>query len=113
MNSMITSPFLKSQHARSTRDEILLDYQQRRALDAHESAERRRLEHAAQCSDQNSADLRIRAWEMVHQLRMPSTPEHPVLEAIAAATQLTLTQVREEQHRRCERHPSAQVPSRT
>jgi len=53
--------------------------------------------------------MRIRAWEKVHQLRMPSTPLHPVLEVIAAATQLSLADVQEEQQRRMARRASADV----
>jgi hypothetical protein len=109
MNSMITSPFLDRQPVRSARDEILLGYGERRALEAQEWAERKRLEYAEQCSVQNSPDVRIRAWETVHQLRMPATQLHPVLTAIAAATQLTMAEVRAEQQRRCEQRPSADV----
>jgi hypothetical protein len=106
---MITTPFLDRQADRSARTEILLGYAERRALEAQESAERKRLEHEQQCAFQNPPEVRIRAWETVHQLRMPSTQLHPVLTAIAAATQLTLAEVRAEQQRRCGQRASADV----
>jgi hypothetical protein len=55
---------------------------------------------AEQSSALNCADLRIRAWEKVHGLRMPSDSKHPVLYAIATATQLTLAEVQNEQRLR-------------
>ena len=94
---------------RSAGDEILSDYRQRRALEESERAERKRVDSAEQYSELNSADLRIRAWEKVHQLRMPSDPSHPALAAIATATQLTLEDVQNEQRLRSARRASAGV----
>src|SRR3954447_20110433 len=109
MSSVINS--VSHEHPRSgfAADEVLLDYRERRALEVLERAAVKRQDHAEQCSAQNSADMRIRAWEKVHQLRMPSTPLHPVLEVIAAATQLSLADVQEEQQRRMARRASADV----
>jgi hypothetical protein len=84
----------------SSAHDALADYRERRAVEEYERAERRRLELAEQHSTFNSADARIRAWEKVHHLRMPSDPLHAVLETIAAATQLTLEEVRQEQQLR-------------
>jgi hypothetical protein len=67
------------------------------------------MELEAQCSPSSSADLRIRAWENVHRLTMPSNPNHPVLIAIATATQLTLVDVQNEQRLRSARRASAAV----
>lgn len=94
---------------RSASDEVLSDYRQRRALEERDRAERKRLDLEAQHSDVNSADLRIRAWEKVHQLRMPSDPKHPVLDAIALATQLTLADIQNEQRLRSARRAPAAV----
>jgi hypothetical protein len=80
--------------------EILSDYRERRALEEQERAERKRADLAEQSSALNCADLRIRAWEKVHGLRMPSDSKHPVLHAIATATQLTLAEVQNEQRLR-------------
>jgi len=92
---------------RSAGDELLTDYRERRALEESERAEQKRVDSAEQYSALNSADLRIRAWEKVHQLRMPSDPAHPALTAIAIATQLTLEDVQNEQRLRFARRASA------
>src|SRR6185503_20329222 len=105
-----TSFFLASadrERFRSTDDQLLYDYRQRRAIEETERAERRREQHAQQHSVLNSADLRIRAWEKVHQLRLPSNPSHPALALIAVATQLTLEDVLNEQRLRAARRASA------
>ena len=106
MNAMITSLFAKPKQSGTAGNEILSDYRERTALEALERAELRRVNLAEQHASLNSADLRIRAWERVHQLRMPSEPLHPALEAIAAATQLTLADVRNEQRLRSARRTS-------
>ena len=94
---------------RSTDDQLLSDYRQRRAIEENERAERRREQHAQQHSVLNSADLRIRAWEKVHHLRMPSDPQHLVLGAIAVATQLTLGDIQNEQRLRSAQRASVGV----
>jgi hypothetical protein len=90
-------------------DDLLSDYRERRALEESERAEKKRLASAEQYSALNSADLRIRAWEKVHQLRMPSDPSHPALAAIATATQLTLEDIRNEQRLRVARRASTGI----
>jgi hypothetical protein len=70
---------------------------ERLAHEESERAEKRRQELAEQRSDLNPPDVRIRAWEKIHQLRLPSDPAHPVLLVIAVSTGLTLADVREEQ----------------
>jgi len=86
---------------------ILADYRERRAFEERERAERRRVEREGQHADFNSADARIRAWEKVHHLRLPSSKTHPVLAVIAAATHLTLADVQEEQRLRAARTASS------
>jgi len=103
MDLTITSPSTNYDPARSVGNEALSSYRERRAIEEFEREERRRANMAEVYASVNSADLRIRAWERAHQLRMPMDPLHPVLEAIAAATQLTLTEVREEQRLRSAR----------
>ena len=68
-----------------------------------EREERRQRELAEQRSDANPPAVRIRAWERLHALRLPSDPAHPVLDVIAISTRLTLAQVREEQDARAAR----------
>ena len=80
--------------------ELITTHAERRALEAYEREQKRRLELAEQASDLSSPDVRIRAWERVHALRLPSDPGHPLLLVIAAGTRLTLAQVREEQQAR-------------
>lgn len=106
MNAMTT--LLAKDERFTFRDaEILSDYRERRALEEHARAELKRADLAEQHSVSNSVDLRIRAWEKVHGLRMPSDPKHPALQAIATATQLTLADVLNEQGLRSARRASA------
>jgi hypothetical protein len=76
---------------------------ERLAHEESERAERRRQELAEQRSDLNPPEVRIRMWEKVHQLRLPSDPAHPILDVIAVSTRLTLAEVREEQRTRAAR----------
>jgi hypothetical protein len=80
--------------------ETVTEFRDRRAHEENERAELRRANMAEISSDLNCAERRISAWEKMHGLRMPSDRKHPVLEAIAAATQLTLADVQNEQQRR-------------
>jgi hypothetical protein len=80
--------------------ELVRTYAERLALEERERAQRRRLDLAEQRSDLNPPDVRIRAWEKLHALRLPQDPLHPVLDVIAISTGLTLSQVRAEQSAR-------------
>lgn len=102
MADIIAAP-AKFRSAGPPRFEHVVDFRERRAREASKFAERRLLEIAEQHSALSSSTMRIRAWEHLHGLRMPSAPAHPVLQVIAAATQLSMTEVRDEQLRRCER----------
>ena len=73
------------------------------AHEEYERAEKRRLDLAEQRSDLNPPDVRIRTWERIHALRLPSDPAHPILDVIAISTRLTLEEVREEQRARAAR----------
>lgn len=83
--------------------EIIRTHAERLAFDEHERAEKRRLELAEQRSNLNSPEVRIRAWEKVHALRLPGDPHHPILDVVAMGTGLTVAQVREEQKERAAR----------
>jgi hypothetical protein len=76
---------------------------ERVAHEESERAEKRRQELAEQRSDLNPPDVRIRAWEKIHQLRLPSDPAHPILDVIAVSTRLKLAEVQEEQRARAAR----------
>jgi hypothetical protein len=86
--------------------ELITTYAERLAMQELERAERRRADKAEQTSTLNAPDVRIRAWEKLHGLRMPLSNAHPVLEQIAVATGLTLPQIQEEQLARSARHKS-------
>ena len=83
-----------------TARDIIQDHRARLAIEADARAERRRLERAEQSSSSSPAATRIRAWEKVHGLRLPLNGMHPVLEVIAIGTELTLSEVRQEQRAR-------------
>jgi hypothetical protein len=91
--------------------ELVRTHAERIALEELERAQRRRLELAEQRSDLNPPDVRIRAWEKLHALRLPRDPGHPVLIVVAISTGLTLSQVRAEQSARvAPRAPPAREP---
>lgn len=74
-----------------------------RARVAHEQAERevhRQAELMELTSIRNAPGDRIRLWERMHGLPLPRDPNHNLLSVIAAATDLELAQVREEQRLR-------------
>jgi hypothetical protein len=108
MISTMSTPIAKRPMA-TMADEFSAEYRQRRAFEESQRAEQRRADEADQRSDLNSADLRIRAWEKVHHLRMPADPRHPALGVIAQATQLSLAAVLNEQLLRSARRASAGV----
>ena len=90
--------------------ELASDYRVRLAQERAEADERRRVELLELSSTANSPGARIRAWERAHGLSLPRGESHPVLNSVAAATRLTLDQVREEQRRRVTPVPSAVPP---
>jgi hypothetical protein len=48
----------------------------------------------------HAVPVRIRAWEKMHGLRLPSDPAHPILRVIASNTGISLACLREEQRAR-------------
>jgi hypothetical protein len=102
---MILKDLHSDRHSHYARvgDELPIDFRRRLELAEQERAEGRRIDVAEQTSGPNSPGVRIRAWEKVHALRMPSTPGHSVLDLIAVATQLSLADVHEEQRIRSAR----------
>lgn len=87
MNSMSWT-FATPANKLRTRQEILTDYRTRLAVEEEARAQQRRLDLAEQSSDANTPEARIRTWEKLHGLRMPSDPEHPILDIIAINTRL-------------------------
>ena len=84
----------------SSRDEIMTAHRARLAIEEDARAQQRQLDLEEQRSQLNSPDVRIRKWEKVHGLRLPSDAAHPVLEVIAVGTRLTLAEIRAEQQAR-------------
>jgi hypothetical protein len=80
--------------------ETVREHRERIALEERERAQRREEQLADQRSDFYSPENRIRAWEKMHALRLPTVAPHPILSVIAHATHLTLEQVYEEQRAR-------------
>jgi len=85
------------------------DFLARIAREQAEEAERARRERIEQSSELNTPAMRIRAWERLHRLTLPRGSGHSVLGVVAEATHLTLEQVHEEQRRRSEPAPLAQL----
>jgi hypothetical protein len=65
-----------------------------------ERAAERQQQIAAQASEFNAPEERIRLWEKLHALPLPRSATHKLLHVIAAQTRLSIQQVREEQQRR-------------
>ena len=70
---------------------------ERARLDAEERRDRALVE---QCAIENSPEVRVRAWERLHQLYLPKDPAHSILQIIASQTALDLAQVLEVQRLR-------------
>ena len=80
--------------------DLITDHRARLANEQREARERRRLALAEQSSELNTPEQRIRAWEKLHELTMPRDEKHPLIQVIAADTELSLMQVNNEQRRR-------------
>lgn len=76
------------------------DYRARIAAHHAQAAERRQLELMEQRSATNTPATRIRIWERLHQIGLPRSPSHRLIDVIAAQTGLTSEDVREEQRLR-------------
>ncbi|MCC7464303.1 MAG: hypothetical protein IT480_17810 [Gammaproteobacteria bacterium] len=85
--------------------ETTSDYRARVAEHQAERARRRQEELLEQTAIQNTPAVRIRVWERLHQVTLPRNPAHRLLEVIAADTDLSLEQVREEQRARLAPQP--------
>lgn len=80
--------------------ELLADHRERLALEEEERARRRNSQLEELRSEVNAVAVRIRAWEKMHGLRLPSDPSHPILHVIASNIGTTLACLREEQQAR-------------
>lgn len=80
--------------------ELLADHRERLVLEEEERAKKRTSQLEELRSEVNAVPVRIRAWEKMHGLRLPSDPDHPILLVIAANTGISLASLREEQQAR-------------
>ena len=72
----------------------------RLTLEEEERARKRTSQFEELRSELNSVPVRIRAWEKMHGLRLPSDPAHPILRVIASTTGISVARLREEQQAR-------------
>ena len=80
--------------------ETAQDFRERIAHEQTLAEERRAKELAEQRNALNSPEVRVKAWEKRHGLRLPADTQHPVLTVVAQQTGLDLTEVQAEQRRR-------------
>lgn len=92
--------FVRSFPTRFNADESLAEQRERVAHERAKREEDRRAEWVELSSTLNAPGERIRRWERMHKLALPRDPNHNLLEVIAAATDLALAQVQEEQRLR-------------
>ncbi|HEY4212427.1 MAG TPA: hypothetical protein VGM84_13190 [Steroidobacteraceae bacterium] len=80
--------------------QVIVDRSERLALEEQER-ERTRAQHYEELrSEFNSAAVRLRAWEKLHGLRLPTSSNHPILRVISAATGVPVAAIRDEQQAR-------------
>ena len=103
--------FASSAVSHPTPGEVIKDHRARIAIEERKRAEQRDLELEEQRSTLHPPAVRIRTWEKVHGLQMPSDSAHPILHVIAIGTRLTLEEVQEEQRVRSARRAPAPKPS--
>jgi len=92
----------------STTLELLAAHRKRLALEEEERARERTSRLDVLRSEVNAVPVRIRAWEKIHGLRLPSDPAHPILRVIASNTGISLAFLREEQQARAASREQAQ-----
>jgi hypothetical protein len=89
-------------YPRSSLDEPSMDFRARMLSQQAETAARRQLGLAEQCSTRHSAEERIRIWERLHEIRLPRETDHRLVDVVAADTGLDAADVRGEQLRRAQ-----------
>ena len=98
MSSTHSPPTYSYRHVGAT--EVLADHRERLAFEEKGRASERARQLEELRSELNSAPARIRTWEKMHGLRLPTSPTHPILAVIAAATGIPLPTLRLEQQAR-------------
>jgi hypothetical protein len=77
--------------------ESVAEHRARLAREQEHAQQRRKEALSGQVSITNTPSERIVIWEQLHGLPLPSSPNHKLLEVIAAATDLQIGQVQEVQ----------------
>ena len=91
----------------STAVDIMRDHRARLAIEEETRIARRLAAQAEQCESSKAPEVRIRAWEKLHELRLPSDAAHPIVTIVALATHLTMAEVWQvQQVRKTTRHQS-------
>jgi hypothetical protein len=101
--------FTHDTQVRHSAGDLIKTHAERLAVEQLERAEQRRQALAEQRSESNTPQMRIRTWEKLHGLRLPSDPHHIVLPVIARSTGLTLSEVLEEQRVRTSSAPVGSI----
>ena len=92
-NKLLANLFLSD----ATAGDVIREHRARVAIEEEARQEKRRAAQAEQCESSSTPEARVRAWEKIHGLRLPSDNAHPVVTLIAAQTHLSIAEVRQEQ----------------
>jgi hypothetical protein len=87
------------------------EYRRRMQQQDRDRAALRASELAAQISPIRGAEERIRIWERLHGLRLPSASAHALVKVVATQTHLTVGEVQAEQRRRSSGAAQAEAPT--
>jgi hypothetical protein len=97
--------YVRDYPSASAAEDIIRDHRARVAIEEETRIVKRLAAQAEQCETSTTPEARIRAWEKLHELRLPSDAGHPIVTIIALATHLTVAEVwQEQQVRRAARH---------
>jgi hypothetical protein len=96
----ISGPDSAAPNPQALPGESWADYRQRMVILQAEAVYRRQRELSEQCEPSKTASDRIRIWERLHQIDLPSNPAHRLVGVIAAQTGLAPDEVRTEQRLR-------------
>jgi hypothetical protein len=77
----------------STAVDIMRDHRARVAIEEETRIAKRHAAQAEQCESSTAPEGRIRAWEKLHELRLPSDAAHPIVTLVALVTHLTIAEV--------------------
>lgn len=78
----------------------MLDHRARIERAQLDAEERRAQSFFEQRSATNTPAQRVRAWEQLHQMRLPKDPAHAVLKVVAKQTGMAVADVQEVQRQR-------------